>query len=186
MANKEKSPQSSEDVRQSRVEDEYFQIRLEKIEKLKEAGLAAYPDRFENALSCGQAAQKEEGAENIRCAGRITSMRKMGKLMFAHIQDVTGKVQVALRRDGVGKEEFKVAKSVLDTGDFIGVEGTMFVTRTGEITIDVQQYIFLSKSLRSLPEKWHGLTDVEIRYRQRYLDLSSIRTPRLRAPTYRR
>lgn len=171
MANTEKTPQSMEDVRQSRVEDEYFQIRLEKIEKLKEAGLAAYPDRFEDALPCGQAANKHEGDENIRCAGRITSMRKMGKLMFAHIQDITGKVQIALRRDGVGQEAFKLAKAVLDTGDFIGVEGTMFVTRTGEITIDVNQYLFLSKSLRSLPEKWHGLTDTEMIYRRRYLDL---------------
>lgn len=155
----------------ARAEDEYYRIRLEKIRALKEAGYAAYPDQFQDALTCGKAAEKSESDAGVRCAGRIVSMRKMGKLIFAHIQDVTGKIQIALRRDGVGAELFKLAKSVLDIGDFVGVEGTMFVTRTGELTIDVNGYQFLSKSLRPLPEKWHGLTDTELIYRRRYLDL---------------
>jgi len=154
-----------------RAEDEYFRIRLEKISKLKEAGLSAYPDRFADSLTCEEAAKQDEGTEGVRCAGRITSMRKMGKLIFAHIQDVTGKIQIAVQRDGLGVEKFKLVKSVLDIGDFVGVMGKVFVTRTGELTIDVAEYTFLSKSLRALPEKWHGLTDTEMIYRKRYLDL---------------
>ncbi|HPQ42420.1 MAG TPA: OB-fold nucleic acid binding domain-containing protein, partial [bacterium] len=170
---KEKAPEGTGDAsgRGVRAEDEYYRFRLEKIRELTAAGHAAYPDRFEDALTCGEAAAKEEGASGVRCAGRIVSMRKMGKLMFAHLQDVSGKIQIALRRDGVGEEMFSLAKNVLDIGDFIGVRGTMFVTRTGELTIDVGDYVFLSKSLRPLPEKWHGLTDTEMIYRRRYLDL---------------
>ncbi|MCD4655725.1 lysine--tRNA ligase [bacterium] len=151
--------------------DEYYRIRLEKIEKIEASGLNAYPDRFVDALTCGEAGQQVEGADGVRCAGRITSMRKMGKLIFAHIQDISGKIQIAVRRDGVGVEEFKLAKGVFDIGDFVGVQGKIFITRTGEFTIDVEKYTFLSKSLRSLPEKWHGLTDTEMIYRRRYLDL---------------
>lgn len=151
--------------------DEYFQFRLNKIRALQEAGKQAYPDRFPDAMTCGEAAALGDGAEGVRCAGRIISMRKMGKLMFLHLQDITGKIQIALRRGGITDEAFDLAKEVLDIGDFIGVEGRMFVTRTGELTIDVGRYEFLSKALRPLPEKWHGLTDTETIYRRRYLDL---------------
>ncbi|MBN1295771.1 lysine--tRNA ligase [bacterium] len=144
---------------------------MEKVGKLREAGVLPYPDRFERSLTCGEAAKRSEGETGVRCAGRIVSMRKMGKLIFAHIQDISGKIQIALRKDGVGERWFALAGETLDIGDFIGVEGTVFVTRTGELTIDVADYVFLSKSLRPLPEKWHGLTDTETIYRRRYLDL---------------
>lgn len=152
-------------------ENEYVQFRLKKIDLMKAAGIPVYPDRFPDACSCGDAADLADGHEGVRCAGRIISMRKMGKLMFLHIQDITGKIQIALRRGGIHDDAFDLAKDVLDIGDFIGVEGRMFVTRTGERTIDVGEYTFLSKSLHPLPEKWHGLTDTETIFRRRYLDL---------------
>lgn len=152
-------------------DNEYRMFRLKKIETLKTAGVAVYPDRYPDAIGCGEAAKLEEGAEGVRCAGRIVSMRKMGKLMFLHLQDITGKIQIALRKGGISDESFGLAKDVLDIGDFIGVEGRMFITRTGELTIDAGEYVFLSKSLRPLPEKWHGLTDTETIFRRRYLDL---------------
>jgi lysyl-tRNA synthetase, class II len=153
------------------TENEYMRFRLKKIETLKAAGVQVYPDRFPDALNCGEAAGLGENAESVRCAGRIVSMRKMGKLMFLHLQDVTGKIQIALRKGGISDESFDLAKDALDIGDFIGVEGRMFITRTGELTIDAAEYVFLSKSLRPLPEKWHGLTDTETIFRRRYLDL---------------
>lgn len=151
--------------------DEYVQVRLNKIRILEAAGIPVYPDRFPDAMSCGDASALADGTENVRCAGRISSMRKMGKLMFLHLQDITGKIQIALRKGGISDDAFDLAKDILDIGDFIGVDGRIFVTRTGELTIDVRNYVFLSKALRSLPEKWHGLTDTETIYRRRYLDL---------------
>ncbi len=122
--------------------DEYFQFRLDKVKTLQKAGIAAYPDRFPDVRSCGEAAGLSDGTEGVRCAGRIISMRKMGKLMFLHLQDITGKIQIALRKGGISDEEFDQAKDVLDIGDFIGVEGRIFVTRTGELTIDVTRLYF--------------------------------------------
>lgn len=153
------------------TDDEYMQIRLKKIELMKDEGIPVYPDRFPDALTCGEASGLPEGQKGVRCAGRIISIRKMGKLIFLHIQDITGKIQIALRKGGISDKAFELAKDVLDIGDFIGVEGCMILTRTGELTIDVTEYVFLSKSLHPLPEKWHGLTDTEMIYRRRYLDL---------------
>jgi lysyl-tRNA synthetase, class II len=152
-------------------EDEYFQFRLNKLEKLREAGVPVYIDRFPDALNIVDATSKPEGAKNIRTAGRLIAIRKMGKLVFAHIQDISGRIQVALRKDGIGEEDFERFKELIDIGDFIGVEGDLFLTRTGELTIDVKSCTFLGKSLHPLPEKWHGLTDTEMIYRRRYLDL---------------
>jgi lysyl-tRNA synthetase, class II len=154
-----------------KTDDEYFQIRLEKIKKLKERGIPVYPDRFPDAVTVAQAADQPEGTDHVRTAGRLIAVRKMGKLIFAHIQDISGKLQIAIRRDGVGENTFKTFKELIDIGDLIGVEGKLFVTRTGELTIDVDEYTFLGKSLHPLPEKWHGLTDTETVYRKRYLDL---------------
>ena len=105
-------------------------------------------------------------------AGRLLTVRLMGKASFAHIQDLSGRIQIYVRRDVVGEEQYELFKD-LDLGDFVGVSGKPFRTRTGETTIEVEELVLLSKSLRDLPEKWHGLTDVEKRYRQRYLDLIS-------------
>ncbi|MDF2524624.1 MAG: lysyl-tRNA synthetase, partial [Clostridiales bacterium] len=108
---------------------------------------------------------------NIRVAGRILSIRKMGRISFLTIGDIKGKLQLALKEDSVGKEKYDFFNSHFDIGDFIGVEGSIFTTKTGEKTVRVEEYTFLGKCLKVLPEKWHGLSDVESRYRQRYLDL---------------
>ncbi len=152
-------------------ENEYMQFRITKMEALRAKGIPVYPDRYPDARSVGDAATQPEGSQNIRTCGRLVSIRKMGKLVFAHLQDISGKLQIAIRPDGVGQDAFNLFKENIDIGDFLGVEGTMFVTRTGELTIDCSSYAFLGKSLRPLPEKWHGLTDTETIYRQRYLDL---------------
>jgi lysyl-tRNA synthetase class 2 len=109
-------------------------------------------------------------AETVCLAGRIMAIRDFGKASFLQIQDRSGKIQVYIRKDAVGEKAFQLFKT-FDIGDLMGVEGKVFRTKTGELTIEVQSFRLLVKSLRPLPEKWHGLTDVEIRYRQRYLDL---------------
>jgi lysyl-tRNA synthetase class 2 len=152
-------------------QDEYFDIRLKKLRELESAGVPIYPDRFPESVPVEDVLRLPVNASGIRTAGRLVSMRKMGKLIFAHIQDITGKIQIALRRDGIGTEAFKRFKTLIDIGDIIGVEGNLFRTRTGELTVDVSRYSFLSKALHPLPEKWHGLTDTEMIYRRRYLDL---------------
>ncbi len=151
--------------------DEYFQIRLKKLNKLREAGINVYPDRFPDTVPVSVARAQEVGSKHVRTAGRLIALRKMGKLVFAHIQDISGKIQIALRRDGLGTEAFKLFKELIDIGDIIGVEGTIFVTRTNELTIDAAEFVFLAKALHPLPEKWHGLSDTETIYRKRYLDL---------------
>lgn len=151
--------------------DEYFQIRLEKRRKLMESGVNVYPDRFPDSMTVDQAATLPEGTESVRTAGRLIAIRKMGKLIFAHIRDITGKLQIAVRPDSVGREKFEIFRELIDIGDFIGVQGKLFTTRTGELTVDVAEYTFLTKALHPLPEKWHGLTDTETVYRRRYLDL---------------
>ena len=111
---------------------------------------------------------KAEGT--FRVAGRLMIFRKHGKATFCDIQDSTGKIQLFLSQKSIGDEKYEEFNDDLDIGDWIGVEGRVFVTRTGELSIGVESYELLSKSLRILPEKWHGLKDKELRYRQRYLD----------------
>lgn len=114
---------------------------------------------------------RREKLEGISVAGRILSVRKMGKLTFVTIGDVKGRLQLAFKEDNIGKERYDFFHNHIDIGDFIGVQGSTFTTRTGEKTVRVNGYTFLGKCLKVLPEKWHGLTDVESCYRQRYLDL---------------
>lgn len=158
--------------------------RIEKLDALRQMGIDPYPARADVTHSASQvveafcaaeanvaAAQQSALDVAVRTAGRLISIRVMGKASFAHLVDGTGKVQVYMRQDEVGEESYDRFLKLVDTGDFIGVAGTVFRTRTGEITIRVNQWSLLTKTLRPLPEKWHGLTDVELRYRQRYLDL---------------
>ncbi len=150
--------------------------RLEKTTALRAAGLEPYPARFSHTHSTAEALQAftaEAGTEppTVRTAGRLMSIRVMGKASFAHIQDGSGRIQIYLRQDEVGEEAYELFRKSFDLGDYIGVEGKVFQTRTGEITVRIQSLEMLAKALRPLPEKWHGLTDVEARYRQRYLDL---------------
>lgn len=151
-------------------------IRLAKIEDMKARGVNPCPDRFERTHTIAQAVSLPEGTlptdtEGISTAGRLILIRKMGKLTFAHIQDFGGKIQIALSRQEIGEEKYNRFHDHFDIGDFIGVKGKLFRTKTGELTIDVAEYAFLGKALRPLPEKWHGLRDTEACYRQRYLDL---------------
>src|SRR5262249_34483661 len=118
----------------------------------------------------GQASDDElKAAGPVRLAGRIISLRHHGKTSFAHLQDKTGAIQLYPRADGLGDRYTHVTD--LDVGDFVGVSGELFRTRTAELTVAVKEFEFLAKALRPLPEKWHGLKDVETRYRQRYVDL---------------
>jgi lysyl-tRNA synthetase class 2 len=107
----------------------------------------------------------------VSVAGRVITLRPMGKALFAHLQDATGKLQIYLRQDVVGEASFRDFEELVDPGDILGVKGRLFRTNTGELTVEVKEWVLLAKSLHPLPEKWHGLKDVEVRYRQRYLDL---------------
>ncbi len=158
--------------------DQYEQ-RLKKLEQLRAAGLNPYPHEFRwtvttadlvNKYGEATAAELEAQKVNVRVAGRIVSYRLMGKAGFAHLQGNGKRVQVYVRKDVVGDKSFEVFH-LLDLGDSIGVTGHLFRTKTGELSVWVTELSVLSKALLPLPEKWHGLTDVELRYRQRYLDL---------------
>ncbi len=145
--------------------------RIEMVEALRGQGVNPYPDRCERTHTIAQANELEDGVEGVSVAGRIIAIRKMGKLSFAHIQDADGKVQLCFTVNELGKDSYQFFKKNLDIGDFVGAAGETFTTKTGEKTINVKSYKLLSKALLTLPEKWHGLTDQETRYRQRYLDL---------------
>jgi lysyl-tRNA synthetase class 2 len=147
--------------------------RLKKLEKLKELGINPYPHEYDRTHTFRQIRDDfdalSQADENISTGGRIITIRGHGKTLFATLSDETDHMQVYLRKDKLGaKFDFF---QYFDAGDFMGVTGNVFKTKTGEVTILVNDYALLSKSLRPLPEKWHGLRDIEIRYRKRYLDL---------------
>jgi lysyl-tRNA synthetase class 2 len=148
--------------------------RLEKLEALNRRGIQPYAYRYDATHRSGRvlsdAAALEASGEIVRVAGRLMTKRGHGKAAFVHMKDADGLLQIYLREDALGAEAYEVA-TALDLGDWIGVEGSVFRTKTGEITVKAGRVELLSKSLRQLPEKWHGLTDVETRYRQRYADL---------------
>ncbi len=149
--------------------------RIEKLNKLREKGIDPYGACYNDATPLKEVLDKyseEEEGKKVKCAGRIMTMRPHGKAAFLHIKDWTGKLQVYMKLNNVGEEKYEIFR-LLDLGDIIGVEGGVFKTRTGEITVFADDFTVLSKALLPPPEKWHGLKDIEIRYRQRYLDLSS-------------
>jgi lysyl-tRNA synthetase, class II len=161
-----------------RTETELIRIRRDKRDAIREAGGNPYPNDFRPENTAGEIVESfgdmsKEELENIndsfKLAGRLILKRDFGKASFAHIQDATGKIQVFFQKDTMG-EAFKAVKKY-DVGDIIGVVGTPFRTKTDELTISVTESRLLVKGLRPLPEKWHGLTDVETRYRRRYIDL---------------
>ncbi|UCF87275.1 MAG: lysine--tRNA ligase [Nitrospiraceae bacterium] len=158
--------------------NELIQERIKKLEKLKGLGIDPYggpfavKDKVSDIVKNYGTANKEvleEKEKNCTIAGRVVSFRGFGKASFAHIQDATGKMQVYFKKDELGSN-YDILKNI-DIGDIIGVKGLLFRTKTDELTIQVDSFSLLCKSLRPLPEKWHGLKDIEIRYRQRYLDL---------------
>jgi len=149
-------------------------VRLEKMKVLRETGKNPFGYSYETTHTTEQILEEKNELivkeEKIRFAGRLMSMREMGKSKFAHFQDTYGQIQGYVRKDIIGEEAFNDFK-LYDIGDIFGLEGKLFITKTGETTIIVEKLELLSKSLRPLPEKWHGLKDVETRYRQRYVDL---------------
>ncbi len=130
-----------------------------------------YPERFEITHEILDAVKLLDGETGIRCAGRIMFIRKMGMMSFINIADIYGKIQIAIKKDEVGEKAYEFFKKGFDVGDFLGVEGEIFTTNTGEKTIRAKKIEFLGKSLRPFPEKFHGVTSTETCYRQRYLDL---------------
>ncbi len=165
----------------SEPENELLRVRLEKLQRLRDAGIDPYPHRYDRSHTSSQTvdllerAEAERGDEGdartepVSVGGRIVRYRGMGRATFADIRDSEGEVQLLFRRNNL-KESYATLKE-LDIGDWIGASGPVFRTRTGEVTVEVQDWVVLSKAVRGLPEKWHGLTDVEARFRQRYLDL---------------
>src|SRR5438270_10847071 len=156
------------------MEDENSLIaqRREKLEALQARGANPFGHAFETSGTIGELREKFAEGTTLRAAGRITAHRDMGKSHFVDLRDSTGRLQVYIHAKEVGPEAIELFKLV-DLGDFIGVEGDCFLTKTGEPTLKVHKLELLAKALRPLPEKWHGLQDVEARYRQRYLDLVS-------------
>jgi lysyl-tRNA synthetase class 2 len=152
--------------------NEYRQQRIQNMEKLEAAGFPAFGQAFERTARLDELHASFEEGKVVKACGRIVAMRKMGKMAFAHISDGSDKFQLMVKKDVLGEENFAAFK-LLDLGDIIGAEGELFITRTEEQTIRISSWCLLSKALLTLPEKFHGLQDVETRYRQRSLDLIS-------------
>jgi lysyl-tRNA synthetase class 2 len=161
------------------LDDKIYELRREKLKQIEALGQPTYRSKFEFTHTVDQilaaytpktAEELDQARVNVRVAGRIMAIRLMGKAGFAHIQQGGQKLQIYVKKDAVGDKGFELYK-LLDLGDHIGVSGYLFRTRTGELSVHVEEITFLSKDLLPLPEKWHGLTDVELRYRQRYVDL---------------
>lgn len=153
-------------------QNELLAVRRHKLEALRAAGIDPFGQAYETAGTPGEIRATFAEGKKLRTAGRITAHRNMGKSHFIDLSDSTGRMQVYLNAKEVGAEEMALFDH-LDIGDFIGVEGETFVTKTGEPSIKAVNFTVLSKSLRPLPDKWHGVQDTEIKYRQRYLDLIS-------------
>jgi len=151
-------------------ENELIAQRREKLEALRARGVEPFGRAFERSGSIAEIRHAFKEGESLRAAGRITAHRDMGKSHFVDLRDATGRIQAYFHEKEVGAEAMEIF-NLLDLGDFIGVEGACFLTKTGEPTLKVRKFEVLAKSLRPPPEKWHGLQDVEARYRQRYVDL---------------
>ena len=151
-------------------ENDLIAQRRAKLEALRAKKIEPFGASFETSGSIAEVREKFKEGETLRTAGRITAHRDMGKSHFLDLRDATGRIQIYLQAKEIGPEAMEIF-NLLDLGDFIGVEGTCFLTKTGEPTLKVRSFQVLAKSLRPLPEKWHGLQDMEARYRQRYLDL---------------
>ena len=162
------------------LDENIYKLRLEKLKQIEALGQQAYPRKYEFTHTIPQilsecagktAEELDKSRVSVRVAGRIMAIRLMGKAGFAHFQQGGQRLQIYVKKDAVGDKGFELYK-LLDLGDHIGVSGYLFRTRTGELSVHVDELTFLAKDLLPLPEKWHGLTDVELRYRQRYVDLA--------------
>jgi lysyl-tRNA synthetase, class II len=159
--------------------NEQFQVRKEKLDLLRSKGLDPFGKRFERSHLVSDIFEKYGELENedlegkniaVTMAGRIMTKRGKGKAGFAHVQDLSGQIQIYVRQDAIGPEQYEVF-NIVDLGDIVGITGHVFRTKVGELSVKVEKFELLSKALRPLPDKFHGLKDVEQRYRQRYLDL---------------
>ena len=183
--NRVKTNPEAEELTEENI-NEQRQIRREKLKKLQEAGRDPYRHETWNVTAHSMDIKDNFDAmedQEVSCAGRIMAFRRMGKMAFVDIQDKQGRIQCVVKKDDIGAEEYDWFKTY-DIGDIIGVEGTIFRTKAGEISIQVRNLALLSKSLQVLPNKWHGLKDTDIRYRQRYMDL--IVNPDVRETFYKR
>jgi lysyl-tRNA synthetase class 2 len=162
------------------LEDELLRQRLERVHQIETLGFSPYGHKFDythvpleilETFSSKTAEELEAEKISVRICGRIQTVRRMGKAGFAHLEHRGGRMQIYVRKDAVSEKDYELY-SLLDLGDIIGAEGYLFRTRTGELSVHVEKLAFLSKTLLAMPEKWHGLEDVEMRYRQRYLDLA--------------
>lgn len=157
------------------MSDQIFELKKEKYLTLREQFL----DQYDKKMSVNDVRLLGAGAKNIQTAGRIVSIRTMGKIIFAQLYDFSGKIQLYYKKDDENSENFKSFQKDLSIGDFVGIEGELFLTKTGELSIKIETWFLLNKCLRPLPEKYHGLEDIELRYRRRYLDIIMNETSRL-------
>ncbi len=146
--------------------------RMQKVENVKQRDGVVWKDKFDRSHKISEARELADETP-VKLAGRVTALRWLGKLMFGRIYDIEGEIQFSMSREELGEENYKFMKANVDMGDFIGITGTLYHTTAGELTVRVSNYEILAKALRPLPEKYHGLTDTETRYRQRYLDIIS-------------
>lgn len=146
------------------------EIRLQKLQEMRAESINPYPERFSRSHSLSEAKALAMDTE-VQIAGRVMLKREMGKLCFVHLQDISGRLQIVLQKDQISNEDFTFFNKKIDLGDFVGVSGKLFTTHKGEVSVLVNSFTLLSKSLRPLPEKFHGVSDQETVYRQRYLDL---------------
>jgi len=159
--------------------DSLTQQRIAKLQRLRSVGIDPYPARSRRTHTAAQAlafyrdhpTPQGDSGPQVTVAGRLVLLRPMGKATFGHVEDGSGRIQIYLKVDSIGSERYELFRETVDLGDFLQITGYLFQTRTGEITIHVEDYTILAKALMPPPEKWHGLRDVETRYRQRYLDL---------------
>lgn len=147
-----------------------LEARLQKTENIRVRDGVVWKDKFERTHTIAAARDLADGAA-VKTAGRVTALRWLGKLMFGRIYDIDGEIQFSMSREELGEDTYRFFKANVDMGDFIGITGELYHTTAGELTIKVSGYEILGKALRPLPEKFHGLTDTETRYRQRYLDI---------------
>jgi len=144
--------------------------RRSKLAALRARGIDPFKNKFTPTETCAQAHQNYAEGREVAVAGRVTAHRDMGKSMFIDVRDQSGRLQVYAQKNVLGDEQFDIFRH-LDLGDFLGARGSLFTTKTGEISLRLNSFVILAKALRPPPEKWHGLADTEVRYRQRYLDL---------------
>ena len=145
-------------------------IRRNKLEEISKV-CNPYPAKYERTNTLKEAKELEDGTKDVKLCGRVGFARKMGKLSFVKIKDLEANFQLEFREDVIGEEKYDFFKRLIDSGDFIGAKGEIFTTQTGEKTLRVEEFTFLGKALRPLPEKFHGLQDTELKYRERYVDL---------------